>query len=125
MTRPVRALIDAQALRHNLKQVRETAPNSKVMAVVKADAYGHGLAAIANILIEAHAFAVASFDEGVVLRNAGVAHPICLLEGFFDAQELNLLTHYRFSSVVHNLVQLKQLEPVSYTHLTLPTKRKV
>lgn len=110
MTRPVRALIDAQALRHNLKQVRETAPNSKVMAVVKADAYGHGLAAIANILIEAHAFAVASFDEGVVLRNAGVAHPVCLLEGFFDAQELNLLTHYRFSSVVHNLVQLEQLE---------------
>ena len=110
MTRPVRALIDIQALSHNLKQVRDTAPNSKVMAVVKADAYGHGLAAIANTLMEAHAFAVASFDEGLVLRNAGVAHPICLLEGFFDAQELNLLNHYRFSSVVHNLGQLEQLE---------------
>ncbi len=110
MTRPVRALIDTQALRHNLKQVRKTAPNAKIMAVVKADAYGHGLATVANILTEAHAFAVASFDEGVALRNAGVAHPICLLEGFFDTQELTLLNHYRFSSVVHNLVQLQRLE---------------
>ena len=110
MTRPARALIDARALRHNLKKVRETAPDSRVMAVVKADAYGHGLAAVANTLLEANAFAVASFDEALVLRNAGVAHPICLLEGFFDTQELNLLNHYRFSSVVHNPVQLERLE---------------
>lgn len=110
MTRPVRALIDAHALRHNLKQVRQVAPKSRIMAVVKANGYGHGLARVAGVLLEAHAFAVASFDEGFELRNAGVAHPICLLEGFFDADELALLNQYRFWPVVHHERQLEQLE---------------
>lgn len=110
MTRPARALIDAQALRHNLNRVRQTAPQSKIMAVVKANGYGHGLARVARILLEAHAFAVVSFDEALALRNAGVAHPVCLLEGFFDAGELALLNHYRFAPVIHHEVQLLQLE---------------
>lgn len=110
MTRPARALVDAHALRHNLNRVRQAAPNAKVMAVVKANAYGHGLVRVARILLGANAFAVASFEEGLALRNAGVAHPICLLEGFFDAEELALLNHYRFMPVLHNESQLLQLE---------------
>ncbi|MFQ5935490.1 MAG: alanine racemase, partial [Acidiferrobacterales bacterium] len=110
MTRPARASIDAQALRHNLNRVRQAAPNSKIMAVVKANGYGHGLVRVARILLEAHAFAVASFDEGAALRNAGVAHPVCLLEGFFDSDELALLNHYRFAPAIHHESQVAQLE---------------
>ncbi len=110
MTRPTRALIDAQALRHNLNRARQAAPNSKIMAVVKANAYGHGLVRVPHILAQANAFAVASFDEGVALRNAGVAHPVCLLEGFFDAAELAMLSHYRFMPVIHHESQLHELE---------------
>ncbi len=110
MTRPARALIDAQALRHNLDRVRQAAPQSRIMAVVKAGGYGHGLERVAKILLKAHAFAVASFEEGLALRNSGVAHPICLLEGFFDADELALLNHYRFLPVIHHESQLLQLE---------------
>ncbi len=110
MTRPARALIDAQALRHNLERVRALAPGCRVMAVVKADGYGHGLARVARILLEAQAFAVASFEEGVVLRNAGVAHPIFLLQGFYDGEELAELGHHRFSPVVHHETQLAALE---------------
>ncbi len=110
MTRPARALIDAQALHHNLQRVRALAPDSRVMAVVKANAYGHGLLRVARILLEAQAFAVASFEEGVALRNAGVAHPIFLLQGFYDSEELAELGHYRFAPVVHHETQLAALE---------------
>jgi alanine racemase len=110
MTRPTRALIDAQALRHNLNRARQAAPNSKIMAVVKANAYGHGLVWVTRILVEANAFAVASFDEGVALRNADVTHPVCLLEGFFDAAELAMLSYYRFMPVIHHESQLLELE---------------
>ena len=110
MTRPTRALINAQALRHNLNRARQAAPNSKIMAVVKANAYGHGLVRVARILGEANAFGVASFDEGMALRNAGVAHPVCLLEGFFDADELMMLNHYRFMPVIHHESQILELE---------------
>lgn len=109
MTRPARALIDAQALRHNLERVRTLAPDARIMAVVKANAYGHGLARVARVLLEAPAFAVASFEEGVALRNAGAAHPICLLQGFYDGEELAELGHYRFAPVIHHKTQLDQL----------------
>lgn len=110
MTRPARALIDAQALRHNLDRVRQSAPQSRIMAVVKANGYGHGLAYVARNLLQAQTFAVASLEEAVVLRNAGVAHPICLLEGFFDEDELAQLNHYRFNPVIHHESQLALLE---------------
>ncbi len=110
MTRPARALIDAQALRHNLNRVRQTAPQSRIMAVVKANGYGHGLAYVARNLLQAQAFAVASLDEALELRNAGVAHPVCLLEGFYDEEELAQLNHYRFIPVIHHESQLAALE---------------
>jgi alanine racemase len=110
MSRPARALVDAGALRHNLEQVRRRAPRARVMAVVKADAYGHGLVWTARILDRAvDAFGVSSMEEGIQLRAAGIAQPICLLEGFFAADELSLLAQHRLEPAIHHESQLKAL----------------
>jgi len=109
MSRPARALVNAQALRHNFQQVKRRAPGARVMAVVKANAYGHGLEWVATLLHDADAFAVASVEEGIQLREAGLAQPICLLTGFFGADELLLVEGYKLSPVIHNETQLKQL----------------
>ncbi len=113
MGRPARALLHAQALRHNFQQVRRRAPGARVMAVVKANGYGHGLAWVAQTLKEADAFAVASVEEGFQLRQAGIQQPIVLLEGFFQADELPTLAHYDLWPVVHHDEQLRMLESVA------------
>jgi len=77
------AEINLQALAHNLAQVKRFAPGCKVMAVLKANAYGHGLVKIAQYLNDADAFAVARIDEALALRAGGLTKPIVLLEGFF------------------------------------------
>jgi alanine racemase len=84
----VSATIDTGALRHNLGVVRQWAPQSRVMAVIKANAYGHGLVAVARALPSADAFAVARVDEGLTLRLAGIQTPTVLLEGVFDRDQL-------------------------------------
>lgn len=114
--RPARALIDPEALRHNFGRVRSFAPNSRVLAVVKANAYGHGLAWAARVLSDADAFGVASVEEGAELRNAGVQQPIVLLEGFFHPDELSLLVQHRLDSVIHHASQLWDLEHASRIH---------
>lgn len=105
----VSATICAAALRHNLQVIRRQAPRSKVMAVVKANAYGHGLAAVAQALGEADAFAVARIEEGLTLRGAGIARPIVLLEGVFDREQLAAAAQARFDLVVHSVEQLDLL----------------
>jgi alanine racemase len=110
MTRPARALLDADALRHNFERVKQRAPRSRVMAVVKANGYGHGLVWAATNLAAADGFAVASVEEGLQLRGAGTAQPICLLEGFFAAAEIPLLREQRLAPVVHQEEQLRLLE---------------
>jgi len=75
VSRLIRAVIDTSALRHNLKTIRERAPGSRVMAVVKANAYGHGLIPTALALADADAFAVARLEEGLALRAAGLLNP--------------------------------------------------
>jgi alanine racemase len=110
MSRPARALLDASALRHNLAQVKRLAPRSRVLAVVKANGYGHGLAWVAATLNQADAFAVASTDEALLLRRAGITQPIVLLEGFFSADELPLLQAQQLAPVIHHEHQLRLLE---------------
>ncbi|HET9864775.1 MAG TPA: alanine racemase [Steroidobacteraceae bacterium] len=110
MIRLLRALIDSAALRHNLGAIRAYAPGSKVMAVIKANAYGHGLVATALALGDADAFAVARLEEGIALRAAGVRAPIVLLEGIFNAEQLAEAAHHRFELVVHDPLQIKLLE---------------
>jgi len=110
MSRPARALLDAGALTHNLQQVRRHAPQARVMAVVKANGYGHGLAWVARTLSEsADAFGVSSIEEGLQLRAAGVTRPICLLEGFFSADELPLLVQHGLEPVIHHVGQIEAL----------------
>jgi alanine racemase len=109
MTPMVSATIDTGALRHNLQVVREWAPHSRVMAVIKANAYGHGLVAVARALESADAFAVARVDEGMTLRQAGVQRPTVLLEGVFDRGQLDAAAAAGFELVVHTPEQIDLL----------------
>ncbi|KTD93862.1 MULTISPECIES: alanine racemase [unclassified Pseudoalteromonas] len=104
------AEINLTALAHNLAQVKRFAPNSKVMAVLKANAYGHGLVKIAQHLNDADAFAVARIDEALALRAGGLTKPIVLLEGFFNKDDLPILLANNFQTIIHDEYQLAALE---------------
>lgn len=107
--RPAQALIDLDALRHNYRLARAAADHA--MAIVKADAYGHGAVECARALEpEADAFGVAAIEEALALREAGIARPILLLEGFFDAGELPLIERHDLWCVVASEWQLASLE---------------
>jgi len=111
--RPARALIDLQALRHNYQLARQ-ATGAKALAVIKADAYGHGAVQVAQALeAEANGFAVACIEEALELREAGIRAPILLLEGFFEADELALIVEHDFWCVVHSTWQLEAIEQAS------------
>ncbi|WP_049620948.1 alanine racemase [Frateuria defendens] len=108
--RPARALIDLDALRHNYCLAREL-DGGKALAVVKADAYGHGAVACARALEgEADGFAVACIEEALELRRAGIEAPILLLEGFFEADELALIQAHGLWTAVASWWQLEAIE---------------
>ena len=109
MTRLIRAVIHSSALRANLAAVKRFAPRARVLAVVKANAYGHGLVPTALALADADAFAVARLEEGMALRSAGVRTPIVLLEGVFNAPQLDEAAHHDFELVVHSPEQIALL----------------
>lgn len=104
--RPIVAHISEAALAHNLAQVRRYAPQSKVISVVKANAYGHGLLNAARGLKQTDAFAVLNISEAIALRDAGYQHPILLLEGVFSADEMTLVDRYHLDTVVSHQAQL-------------------
>lgn len=110
MTRPLQARIDLSALKHNLGVARGHAPQSRVMAVIKANGYGHGMLRVAQAIEAADGFAVLNVDEGVALRGAGFNQTILLLEGFFSADELPTVAEYRLASVIHCQEQIEMLE---------------
>ena len=112
-SRQATAHIDLDAIASNFNHVRQLAPLSKAMAVIKGDAYGHGAAKVAHKLKEADAFGVARISEAVKLREAGIGQPICLLEGVMDAEELNLASIYEFQVVVHSEYQLDLMSHAS------------
>ena len=113
--RPARALIDLQALRHNYQLARELT-GAKALAVIKADAYGHGAVRCAQALEgEADGFAVACIEEALELRAAGIKAPVLLLEGFFEASELALIAEQDLWCVVHSLWQLEAIEQAALT----------
>ena len=108
--RPAHALIDLDALRHNYRLARQLAGSARALAVIKANAYGHGAIQAAQALSgEADGFAVACIEEALELRAAGIQQPILLLEGWFEADELPLIAEHRLWSVVHQHEQLQQL----------------
>ena len=104
-----RALIRLGALEHNLDVIRTAAPGSRIMAVIKANAYGHGMVTVAQQLADVDAFAVARVPEAVELRNRGVVAPIVLLEGVMDEAELRAAVEGRFEPVVHCREQVELL----------------
>jgi len=107
---PLRAIIDLAALRANFALFRRTASRSKILAVVKANAYGHGVLPIVRALDAADGFAVARLEEAIELREAGVRHRILLLEGVFSAAQLHLARVHRLDLVLHHVSQLEMLE---------------
>jgi alanine racemase len=110
VNRLIRAVIETHALRHNLKVVRERAQGARVMAIVKANAYGHGLVPTALALADADAFGVARLEEGMALRAAGITRPIVLLEGVFAPEHLLEAARHGFDLVVHDKLQIELLE---------------
>lgn len=111
MGRGAQATIDLGALQHNLRQLQQLTPTATAaMAVIKADAYGHGSLAVAGALGAADAFAVATLDEAVELRENGVTKPILLLEGVMTDADLQAAAGYGLWLVVHELEQVRLLE---------------
>ena len=117
----VTATVDLAALRHNLARVRAFAPHAKVMAPVKADGYGHGAVPVARALVAAgvEALAVACIEEAVVLRDAGIAAPIALLEGVLSLEEAREAARRHLQVVVHDPWQLAQLESLQDASLSI------
>ena len=104
-------------MQHNLAQVRSYAPMSRVWAVVKANAYGHGLERAMRGFATADGLALVETEGALQLRTSGWIKPILLLEGFFDASDIPLLAEHNINSAVHNIEQVKMLE---YTQLYRP-----
>ncbi|MGP1939489.1 MAG: alanine racemase [Arsenophonus sp. ET-DL9-MAG3] len=109
----VTAIIHCQILRHNLQRVREIAPNSRIIAVVKANAYGHGLLKTAHIIKDlVDSFGVTRINEAIELRKNRIKKPILLLEGFFDLDTLTIITKHTINIVIQNIEQLEILEEI-------------
>lgn len=103
------AHIDLAALKHNLSIAKRAAPNSKVMSVIKANAYGHGDIEVAKALSASDAFAVARLPEAIRLREGGIDKPIVLFEGLQSVHECQLASDYQLSTVFYTLEQLSLL----------------
>ncbi|AFJ02055.1 Alanine racemase [Methylophaga frappieri] len=103
------ARIDLSALRHNLKKVRQLAPQSQVMSVIKADAYGHGVAQVAAALSDSDAFAVARLDEAIQLRKLGFEQRIVILEGVHSLQQMQLAAEFALCPVIHQQAHVNWL----------------
>ena len=104
------AQINLAALLHNFNQIKKIAPDSQVLAVLKANAYGHGLVKIAEQLKDADAFGVARIEEALALRTGGIVKPIVLLEGILDANDLPILVANNIETVVHIEQQVALIE---------------
>ncbi len=110
MARPLYAQINLAAMRANVQRVREHAPNAQVLAVVKADAYGHGLLRVLPALEDADGLALLELKHAVALRDGHYSRRILLLEGFFAEKELAEFGAHRLATVVHDAEQVRMLE---------------
>ncbi|RFC36980.1 MAG: alanine racemase [Candidatus Nitrotoga sp. LAW] len=109
MPRPIQARIDLSALEWNL-QVARRASSARIMAVIKANAYGHGLLRAAEALNAAEGFALLDIRDAICLRDAGFSQTILLLEGFFTPDDLPLVAEYDLACVIHTQQQIDMLE---------------
>lgn len=115
-TRHSRIVIDLDAIRHNYRQLKSTASESRVVAVIKADAYGHGAIEVARALPDADAFAVATSMEALALRHDGISNRIIVLGGVVDAAEMRDCIEHRLDPVIHQQWQLELLSGAQRQH---------
>ena len=109
-----RATIDLRALKKNLAQVSAHCPESQIVPVIKANAYGHGVEKVALALNAMHskfaALAVASMEEAIQLRTLGISTPILLLSGFRDKVEMDLCLNHKIEPVIHSMYQFEEID---------------
>ena len=110
MARPLYAQINLAAMRGNLARARAAAPGAKILAVVKANAYGHGLTRVLPALDDADGLALVELDAASTLREQRYTRRILLIEGFFEERELAELSARRLATVVHSEEQAAMLE---------------
>jgi alanine racemase len=110
MPRPIQARIDLSALENNLRVARRAAPSARVMAVIKADGYGHGLMRVAEALSDADGFALLDIRDAMRLREAGYRQTLLLLEGCFSADDLALVAEYELTCAIHSAWQIALLD---------------
>ncbi|WP_138439714.1 alanine racemase [Marinobacter alexandrii] len=116
MARPATLTIDLDSIAHNYQIAISQAPEQKALAVVKANAYGHGAVDVAQKLEPyTPGFAVACIEEAIELREAGIRKPILLLEGFFSADELDYICRHNIWTAVHNDFQLEAIASAKLT----------
>ncbi|QJC28890.1 alanine racemase [Enterobacteriaceae endosymbiont of Plateumaris rustica] len=109
MNRPIFAVINTNALKHNLQLIKNMTSKSKIWSVIKANAYGHGIKNVWKSLIQTDGFAVLTLDEAISLRKYGCNKPILLLEGFFNKKDLDIVYKYNFTITIHSDWQLNML----------------
>lgn len=109
MPRPILATIHTAALRHNLQRARQAAPHSRVWAIVKANAYGHGIERVYEGLRGADGFGLLDLDEALRVRKLGWRGPILLLEGVFEQRDLELCSRLNLWHTVHCEEQIHML----------------
>jgi alanine racemase len=114
-TRHSRIIIDLAAIRHNYRLLKQTAPVSRIVAVIKADAYGHGALEVAQALPNADAFAVATTLEALPLRAAGITQKIIILGGVIDGVEMQQCVEHQLDPVIHQFWQIELLAKVKST----------
>ena len=110
MSRPLVALIDIAAMQHNLSVVRACAPGAKVWGVVKANAYGHGLAHSVRAFADADGLALVEIEGAVKLREMGWEKPILILEGFFGPDGIDTIVEQELELTIHSTEQIDMLE---------------
>lgn len=115
MSRPLSVRIDADAFSHNLRIAKSYAPTSTLMAVVKANAYGHGVQSLIPALHRAEALAVSCLEEAIELRQLGCQQTIMLFEGFFKKDELETIAKMGVHTVLHEPYQLEILQQIKLT----------
>ena len=120
MSRVTRAELSRSALQHNLKVLQKAAPNAAVMAVIKADAYGHGMVACAQVLdAQVQHWGVTTLEEAQALRAAGLRQPITLLGGFDSVAEVEAAAALNLWLVLHHPSQLESLRAANVSDLAL------
>ena len=101
--------IDRNALQYNLNRVKQLATNSKIVSMVKANAYGHGIKDCLAALNASDAFGVACLQEGLEIRELGFQQPVTLIEGVFSEDEMPIAIKQKFECIIHHQQQFEWL----------------